>query len=147
MRLFEILCIPIYMASILFSLSQITPILVRLHLGSLNLDKVPDTPINQKDCPVENFKEFGGQIFEMMLIEVMVYGFMIATMFFTMVKSRFVGVGMDNSSQFEKIYMGYLVNKIRKKIQEKIKELKAEGNIEIKEHFVDNERVIPCEGI
>ena len=38
---------------------------------------------------------------EWIIIEVLVFGFFLVTMFFTMIKSRFMSVGMDNSNQFE----------------------------------------------
>lgn len=53
---------------------------------------------------------------EWLIIEVFVFGFFLITMFFTMIKSRCMSVGMDNSDQFESTQMSFMVNKIIKNI-------------------------------
>lgn len=49
---------------------------------------------------------------EWLIIEVLVFGFFLITMLFTMCKSRFIQVGMDNSDQFENDQTSFMVNKI-----------------------------------
>lgn len=53
---------------------------------------------------------------EWVIIEIFVFWFFLFTMLFTMIKSRFVSVGMDNSDQFEDMQMSFMVNKIIKNI-------------------------------
>lgn len=63
-------------------------------------------------CSREDFAKFSGSAMEWLIIEVLVFGFFLITMLFTMCKSRFIQVGMDNSDQFENDQTSFMVNKI-----------------------------------
>ena len=64
-----------------------------------------------------------------------------ATLIITMAKSRFFGVGMDNSDQFEPLKMSFMIKQI-------IKNIDIEGQGEGAEaYFVGMERVVMVEGI
>ena len=58
-----------------------------------------------------------------------------------MAKSRFMGVGADNSDQFEPLKMSFMIKSIIKNI-----DLSAYGDM-AEDHFVGKERVIMVEGI
>jgi hypothetical protein len=56
-------------------------------------------------CPLDKFTAFSGRSVEWFVIEIAVFGFFLTTMLLTMMKSRFIRVGTDNSGQFEGAYM------------------------------------------
>lgn len=72
---------------------------------------------------------------EWLIIEVAVFGFFLCTMLFTMCKSRFISVGMDNSDQFEDMQMSFMVNKIIKNI-----DLNTAENPE--HYYINKERIL-----
>ena len=59
-------------------------------VGKTSLNYVPR-------CYSQEFTQFGGNALEWLIIEVLVFWLFLTTMLFTMCKSRFVSVGMDNS--------------------------------------------------
>jgi len=63
-------------------------------------------------CTKEEFQTFSGQAIEWLMLECFVFGFFVCTMMLTMVKSRFISVGMDNTKQFCPLYMSLIANKI-----------------------------------
>lgn len=77
---------------------------------------------------------------EWLLVEVLMFGFFATTMLFTLCKSRFMSVGMDNSTQFEGIQLSFMVNKI-------IKNIDVSGMENPEEFYVDRERVVMLQGI
>lgn len=97
MRLVEIATIPIYLYQILGCIELLTIAMIRQDtLDPFNVyiygnEKYP------KKCTLEEFNTFQGRAFEWLIIEVLVFGFFLSTMFLTLVKSRFWSVGMDNS--------------------------------------------------
>mmetsp|Transcript_39558 Transcript_39558/g.60445 ORF Transcript_39558/g.60445 Transcript_39558/m.60445 type:complete len:423 (-) Transcript_39558:1026-2294(-) len=135
MRIIEIFCIPLHLFNILLSVELLSVILIREHT-----EKDPTSPgFLQDKCPREDFKKFGGQVFEWMLIEICVYMFFMLTFVILMAKSRFMPVGMDNSEQFEPNYMKLLVNKIVGQIDLEIPSAE--------EFYVNKERMIQVEGV
>jgi hypothetical protein len=117
MRIIEILCIPLYFPSIFKSLELLTVIFVResdaisqAHLMQedvYNL-KLINKEINEKlipmgyrflhgRCSKAEFQQFGGRMREFLVIEVLVFAFLIGSMLVLMIKSRFKSVGVDNS--------------------------------------------------
>ena len=48
-------------------------------------------------CSIQDAQTFQGRTFEWLVVEVGVFTFFIFTMIITMIKSRFMKVGMDNS--------------------------------------------------
>lgn len=60
-----------------------------------------------------------------------------------MIKSRFSGVGMDNSDQFEPLKMSFMIKQIIKNI-----DWESHGDAEkARSYFVGHERVVMVEGI
>lgn len=74
----------------------------------------------------DKLREWSGTVREFSDIEVVIYFAFTLTMVLLLVKSRFKKTGVDNSYQFESVYMSYLVNKI---IREMI--YKGEKNIDL----------------
>jgi hypothetical protein len=74
---------------------------------------------------------------EWLIVEVFVFGFFLITMLFTMCKSRFISVGMDNSDQFEDMQTSFMVNKIIKNI-----DLTAGGENSAEQYYVNKERIL-----
>jgi hypothetical protein len=118
MRLVEVACIPVYLYQILSAIELLSVGIIRLMtndpMNSYIIGK-PATPGQikfVKRCTLEEFNGFSGAAMEWLIIEVLVFGFFLITMLFTMCKSRFIQVGMNNSDQFEKDQMGLMVNKI-----------------------------------
>jgi len=60
-------------------------------------------------------------------------------MFLTMIKSRFMSVGMDNSDQFEDFKMGLLANRIIKHIDLDMPNVEA--------FYVNKERLVQVQGV
>ena len=82
---------------------------------------------------------FQGKAMEWLVIEALVFGFFLVTMLFTMIKSRFMSVGMDNSNQFESTQMSFMVNKIVKNIDLDV------ANDE--QYYVGKERILMFQGV
>lgn len=53
-----------------------------------------------------------GSALEWMSIEILVFVWYAISMIFLMAKSRFIVVGIDQSGQFEPIYIKYMMNEI-----------------------------------
>ena len=134
MRLFEIACIPLYFYLILFSIELISFAMIREHTVSELTN-----PNLSMACNYVDFVKFSGRTVEWLLIEVFVWTFFISTMLLTMIKSRFMPVGGDNSAQFENVYMSYLANKILKDI-----DLDKE---DAELFYVEKERLVQVNGV
>lgn len=63
-------------------------------------------------CARMDWLQFQGRSFEWMIIELLVFASFLLTMVFLMIKSRYMKVGIDNSGQFEPVYMKILAQKI-----------------------------------
>mmetsp|Transcript_8499 Transcript_8499/g.14296 ORF Transcript_8499/g.14296 Transcript_8499/m.14296 type:complete len:728 (+) Transcript_8499:520-2703(+) len=150
MRIVEIFCIPLHLSNILLSVELLSVILIREHTDDLvaDMDAVTSSSTATEDmakstiflmdkCPRSDFKVFGGQVFEWMIIEISIYMFFIMTHLILMIKSRFVSVGMDNSEQFEPTGMRFLTQKIIRHIN-----LKEEDAF-----FLNKERMVLVEGV
>ena len=134
MRLFEITCIPVYLYQVLFAIELLSVAMVR----EQTLDEANNVYLSSK-CNLVDFNTFAGTSVEWLLIEVFVFGYFICTMLLTMIKSRFMRVGMDNSAQFEPTYMSYLANKVVKEV-----DLNME-NVDL--YYVNKERLIQVQGV
>ena len=93
----------------------------------------------------EEFYKLAGMSLEWILMELVVYVFFLITMIVIMVKSRFTKVGIDNSQQFESLYMSKMANKICDNIEMKIGDDREKGKRE--RFFVGKERKIEVDGI
>ena len=90
-------------------------------------------------CQRSEFNKYNGRAFEWILIEVLVFTFFLFSMVILMFKSRFMKVGIDNSAQFEPVYMRILAQKIADSIP---------LNIEYAEQFYcGSERIIQVENV
>ena len=91
------------------------------------------------------FEKLAGKSLEWILMELVVYVFFLCTMIVIMIKSRFTRVGIDNSQQFESLYMSKMANKICENIDMKI------GNDDKKARserfFVGKERNVEVDGV
>ena len=116
MRIIEILCIPLYFPSIFKSLELLTVIFVRESDAISQADLMKETftlvhinkQINEKQipmgyrflhgrCSMAEFQQFGGRMREFLVIEVLIFAFLIGSMLVLMIKSRFKSVGVVNS--------------------------------------------------
>ena len=111
MRLVEIACIPIYFYQILTAIELMSVAMIRqettdpLNKYIMGTYKRTDPEIGSNDsgrilevkCPLDKFTEFSGRAVEWYVIEIAVFGFFLMTMLLTMMKSRFISVGTDNS--------------------------------------------------
>jgi len=110
MRLVEIACIPIYFYSILTSIELVNLAMIRNEtlnpdnkyiMGTFTASELgpSDSPLmSEKKCSKTDFNSFAGRTPEWLIIEIAVFGFFLVTMLFTMIKSRFITVGIDNSA-------------------------------------------------
>lgn len=131
MRIIEVICIPALLKAILHAIEMTTVVLVRIR----SVDKVANShpkeltdaisgdkslSIGQRflwdKCRRDDFRKYNGRAFEWILIEVMVFAFFLFSMVILMFKSRFMKVGIDNSAQFEPVYMRILAQKIAESI-------------------------------
>lgn len=120
MRISEILCIPVYISCILASIEHLCLITIRQMTlnASTNLylqgKLVEDASnINQAvKCSLANAQKYEGQVAEWLVIEIMIFLYFTVTMLIIMAKSRFISVGTDNTTQFEPLYMSYMVKRI-----------------------------------
>ena len=123
MRIIEVVCIPALLKAILQAIEMTCVVLVRIRSddGVANSDpaKIPAKNFDKKlsigqkylwdKCKRDDFPKFNGRAFEWILIEVLVFAFFLFSMVILMFKSRFMKVGIDNSAQFEPVYMRILV--------------------------------------
>jgi len=126
MRIVEIVCLVYYLGTILKALEAVSLILVREHSEDPVGDMDPISIAEYKElismegvkksfiflarkCSRTDYQSFQGRTFEWIIIEISVYIFFLATLIITMAKSRFVGVGMDNSDQFEPLKMSFMI--------------------------------------
>jgi len=118
MRISEILCIPVYISCILASIEHLCLITIRQMTlnASTNLylqGKLIEDHQNQAvKCSLENSQKYEGQVAEWLVIEIMIFLYFTVTMLIIMAKSRFISVGTDNTTQFEPLYMSYMVKRI-----------------------------------
>jgi len=87
MKLFEILCIPIYLYSIFMSIELLNAAMIREETTTLNDAIVKNYMKNQ--CPLEDFRSFSGSAVEWLMLECLVFSFFIFTIVIKMCKSRF----------------------------------------------------------
>jgi hypothetical protein len=64
----------------------------------------------------EKLEDWSGTVTMFSMIETSIYFFFLLTMVLLLVKARFKKTGVDNSYQFEEVYMSYLMNKIVREI-------------------------------
>ena len=118
MRISEILCIPVYISCILASIEHLCLITIRQMTlnASTNLylqgKLVEDSTQQVVKCSLQNALKYEGQVAEWLVIEIMIFTYFTVTMLIIMAKSRFISVGTDNTSQFEPLYMSYMVKRI-----------------------------------
>lgn len=126
MRIIEVICIPVLFNAILSAIEMVTLSLVRIFStdGIANSDPavvksgMDTSDYNQgqiylmEKCSRKDWLVFQGNSFEWMIIELLVFFSFLLTMIFLMCKSRFMKVGIDNSGQFEPVYMRILAQKI-----------------------------------
>ena len=158
MRIVEICCLVLYLGTILKALEAASLILVREHSDdpAANADPISIEEYEEligmegvkksfkflaMRCSRNDFQSFQGRTFEWIIIEISVYIFFLATLIITMAKSRFSGVGMDNSDQFEPLKMSFMIRQVIKAL-----EIEEKGE-DAEDFFVGKERVIMVEGI
>lgn len=126
MRIIEVICIPVLFTAILSAIEMVTLSLVRLFSPDViaNSDPISKTDLDDKikytqgqeyllkKCKRSDWMQFQGHSFEWMIVELLVFSTFLLTMVFLMCKSRFMKVGIDNSGQFEPVYMRILAQKI-----------------------------------
>ena len=128
MRIMEIVCIPLYLACILSGIQHLTTIMIRFQTKDEKNNKFLSGRIGcdciscERKCLLKDFEKFGGKFQEWLIVEVMVFFFFILTMLIIMCKSRFMKVGTDNTTQFDKAYMAELANLIMKSTDPFIKD-------------------------
>lgn len=146
MRLVEVACIPVYLYQILSAIELLSVAIIRLETAHpfnpyiLGRAKQVGEIEYAKRCTKEEFQAFSGSAMEWLIIEVLVFGFFLITMLFTMCKSRFISVGMDNSDQFEDAQMSFMVNKI-------IKNINLNDHAEPEAYYVNKERILMFQGV
>ena len=79
-----------------------------------------------------------------MEIQILVYFTFLITNVFYVARSRFMKSGIDNSEQFEDVYMSYLVNKIIQAMVFKGKKYNKKFNAS---NFIDKQRSIEIQAI
>jgi hypothetical protein len=72
----------------------------------------PESKVRQCFVNREKLFEMSGTTTAFARIEILVYFTFVLTLLFLMIRSRFQKSGIDNSEQFEDVYMSYLVNKM-----------------------------------
>jgi hypothetical protein len=161
MRIIEVFCIPIYMAAILMSLEQLSLILIRDHTSNPDdrvagekggpkykseKNGIPD--ILYQKCRKADYTKISGTSTEWIVIEMLVFGFFIITMLLLLIKSRYRKIGIDNSGQFEPLYMKYLVDNITNSVKA---DITARGQINKHDNpedfYIDKERMVTVEGV
>lgn len=128
MRLAEITCIPLYLYQLLMSVELLSLAMIRQETTN------PTNPYVANKCSLTDFNLFIGTTVEWLIIEVLVFGFFVFTMFLTMIKSRFISVGMDNSDQFDDAYMQILANQIIKNVSLDMPNVEA--------YYINKERLV-----
>ena len=161
MRIIEVFCIPIYMAAILMSLEQLSVILIRDHTANPKervagkdngplyySEKNNIQDILYEKCPKEDYRKISGTTTEWIVIETLVFAYFIITMLLLLIKSRYRKIGIDNSGQFEPLYMKYLVDNITKSVKADISaraQVNKHDNPE--DFYIDKERMVTVEGV
>ena len=159
MRIIEVFCIPIYMAAILMSLEQLSLILIRDHTSNpeervaggkagplYRSENNNIADILYQKCPKAAYSKISGTSTEWIMIEMLVFGFFILTMLLLLIKSRYRKIGIDNSGQFEPLYMKYLVDNITNSVKADI-QAKGQNNNDHDSFYVDKERMVTVEGV
>jgi len=102
MRLVEVGCIPVYLFQVLSSIELLSIAMIRQETTDpTKNDYIIGNPKKRDylvQCTRGEFATFQGTAMEWLIIEVLVFGFFLITMLYTMCKSRFISVGMDNSN-------------------------------------------------
>ena len=93
----------------------------------------------------EEFQKLAGKSLEWILMELVVYVFFLCTMIVIMIKSRFTKVGIDNSQQFESLYMCKMANKICENINMTIGDDEEKAKRE--RFYVGKERNVDVDGV
>jgi len=111
MRICEILCIPIYISCILAIIEAMCVIVIRLmtddEMNNAYL-RGKNIPVKERDeivgwrgdekCLKKYYEQFGGDVMEWFIIEILVFAAFTSTMCLIMIKSRFMMVGTDNTT-------------------------------------------------
>ena len=108
-------------------------------MTKISSDKKKSTQYLSPFCKRSDAEKFRGRVFEWLLIEILVFVIYLGTMLILMFKSRSTKVGIDNSGQFEPVYMRILAEKIRSSIDLKIEFAE--------EFYVDKERIVQVENV
>ena len=156
MRIAEILCIPMYISCILAIIEAMCVIVIRL----MTDDEMKNAYLRGKNIPVkdgdeitgwtgkekclkEYYDQFGAAVMEWFIIEILVFATFTTTMCLIMMKSRFMMVGTDNTTQFEPEYMRLL----SKRIIEYINLEPPQGGGDSEAYFVNKERMVSVQGV
>ena len=154
MRIIEVICIPILFTAILTAIELVTLDLVRMFSPEKIADESPRTLDKDADisdysqgelylmdkCSRKDWLKFQGCSFEWMMIELLVFSTFLFTMILLMLKSRFSKIGIDNSGQFEPVYMRILAQKIADSIPIQTTEIADQ-------FFINSERIIQVENV
>ena len=156
MRIWEIMCIPIYISCILGIIEAMCVIVIRLntddemqnaYLRGKNIAVRDGDEIigwtGKEKCLKVHYDQFGGAVMEWFIIEILVFACFTFTMCIIMVKSRFMMVGTDNTTQFEPEYMRLLA----RRIIEYINLEPPQGAGDSKTYFVNKERMVSVQGV
>ena len=110
MRGFEVISLGMYALGIIMSLNNIS---VFFYWERMR-DKYGDYKGDMRQCFVdeEKLEDWSGTVIQFSMIEVGIYVAFQTTLVLLLIKSRFKKTGVDNSYQFEEVYMSYLLNKI-----------------------------------
>lgn len=160
MRICEILCIPMYISCILAIIEAMCVIMIRLmtddevnnaYLRGKNIpvkegDEIVGWKGNEK-CLQKHYDQFGSAVMEWFIIEVLVFASFTFTMCLIMMKSRFMMVGTDNTTQFEPPYMRLLARRIIEYINLESPQHTAMTAAESELYYVNKERMISVQGV
>lgn len=120
MRIIEVLLTFGQIYIVMFSLEFVVLIMVRAFTedAAVKSAQPTDSGVNYLDtkCPDFEYEKFKGGMFELIMIELILFVSNIVTMILLMVKSRCKKVGVDIGSQFEPAYMRLLASKIASQI-------------------------------
>ena len=114
MRLVEVISLGAYNIGIIMSLNYISVFFYweRMH------NKYSEYRSDMRQCFVdpEKMEDWSGTVTLFSMIEVVIYFAFLLTMVSLLIKARFKKTGVDNSYQFEQVYMSYLMNKIMREM-------------------------------
>ena len=136
MRALEIVAVAMYLGVILASLNYYT---IWMNIGKDfgDLKKLIDE--NKYDIQPEclskqsAFKTWSANVIEWIFMELIVFVLYLSTMVFMLIKSRCFKIGVDQSGQFEAVYIQKMIDKIVLSIDFKMRKSKAEQEIIIKQ--------------